>query len=161
MNRTTKIARLINQLKGDYYLNDLNQNELREQRNNDYSLPLIFGDNGDIIEFALIVPKKGVTVLSFNGIELPNCCGVMELGGFSVMSKKNCEFYKSETDCNILNDLVKFLDIIALSNYTIIINTIFSLEVLEEALALSKNWKLVCENVNPNSGNLIKTWINK
>lgn len=161
MNRTNKITKLINELKRDYYLNNSKEEHLKEYKNDDYQSDLIFNDLASTIEFSLITSKEGEHILSFYGLELPHCCGVLEIGSIRVISEEHAKNLQSLTDCNILLGVVKFMDIIALSKYTLIINTIPNLKVLEKALTLSKSWKLVRENVNPNSNNLIKTWINK
>ena len=88
---------------------------------------------------------------SFETCSLPNCCGVIEFGGFGI-DKGVPE-----------KELAKILDVIAIKQgKTTIITTNGkdSSVIMEKALAISKYFTLVKSfRNNVNSGNLVKVWL--
>lgn len=98
-----------------------------------------------------IITEGSCKEFSFETCTLPNCCGVLELGSFS-MDKGMPE-----------KELVKILDVIAIKkNKTTIITTNGKDHsiIMEKALAISSYFTLVKSFKNSGvNGSLIKVWL--
>lgn len=134
---TTKKVEIV---KSDRY--DLND----EQGNIDDMIELLddYMDDGETLDLEL--NRKDAFYACIN--QLPNCCGIFELGSICFTTFK---------------DEIKFFNALAIckTGKTLMINTINTGESarLAEVLAKCSNWTLVKTFRNSGSGNTIKIWM--
>lgn len=102
-------------------------------------------------EYASVDVELDNKTVSFETTGLKNCCGVIELGNLECQNTVK------------LDDLAEFLDgIVSIGGgLTFMINTVSSgsCATFEKALAKCKYFTKVKSFKNPNSGNIITTWL--
>lgn len=94
--------------------------------------------------------------ISMEREQLPYCCGVSEIGNFSM---NKCNDFNSDH----IDAISELFTEIAKRHNSLIINTngYGTCVFLEKVLEKNNNWLLVKTFINPSSGNTIKMWINK
>ncbi len=115
-------------------------------------LTINFDDSDEDEEISIESNINGNKYFNFSISQLPHCCGINEIGEFSLTNGFN------------IKQLTEILDLLVSnsgSGKTAIINTNGreSSIMLEEALLKCKRWVLVKSFINSNSKNTVKMWI--